>query len=98
MQSNPLVPDVESGPCGCSPGLQGLGVGKVWQGLTRCLQLGCPKDAWFSSPGLAGHWDVLRFLVLLPGTGQDWSGQGLLRVCSGSPALGQLWLVQFLLY
>lgn len=37
-----------------------------------------------------------RLSVSLPGTRQDWSGWGLLQVCSGLPAPGQLQLVQFL--
>ena len=39
---------------------------------------------------------MLRFSVSLPGTGQDWSGWGLLQVCSGSPALERLQLVRLL--
>lgn len=69
---------------------------EVWQVPTRCLQLGCPKDTRFSSPELGEHGDVLRFLVPLPGTGQDWSGWGLVQVCSGSPTPGQLQLVRSL--
>lgn len=63
----------------------------------RCLQLCCPKDTQFSSSGLGECRDVLKLSVPLQGTGQDWKGWELLRVCTGSPTPGQFQRVWFLI-